>query len=651
MRPLILALLPSLAAAQSAHIAQSASSDSTRLVPVVITATRIESAVAVPAAVTVISGDLLRARGITRLADALRLVPGATVVSASSFGSQASLFVRGGQSNFVRVLLDGVPLNEPGGALDLGTLTLDNVDRVEIVRGPASVLYGADAVTGVIQLISRTAVRGTRASFAVDGGSYGQRDVTIGGGAGFSRAAVSATVTDRAADGILPFNNAYRSRAAAASLRVLPDVRTEATLSARWQADSYHVPTNSAGTPEDHDAENASHRLVVALTGRRALTGRLAAAWNLSSGEHNPRSNDGPDTAADTMGFYGYYSRGAVTRRAADLRLTARLGATQSVTVGGEASRDHERSSSLALSEYGQFPGAFTAARNDRALYVQAVGAVARRGTYQVGARLDDNSAFGTFRTVRVAASWALAGAWRARAAVGSAFRAPTFFENFATGFVLGNAALAPERSRSRELGIDGNSRGIAFSVTAYQQRFRDLIQYTSAPPSQAEPNYYNVAGANADGVEATFSAVLPAAVRTQVSYAWTATRVTDAGYDTAPGANLVLGQSLIRRPRHTARVEFSRDLGARAELTAGAAFTGRSDDRNFSAYPAEPVVMPARTLIDVAATVRLSAPGARVPLAARLRADNLGGTRYQAIHGFQAPGRALRLGITLGQP
>ncbi len=645
MRPLFLALLPTLAAAQAV------SSDSTRLSPVVITATRVESAVSAPAAVTVLSGNLLRERGITRLADALRLVPGATVVSASSFGSQSSLFVRGGQSNFVRVLLDGVPLNEPGGALDLGSLTLDNIDRVEVVHGPASVLYGADAVTGVIQLISRTAARGARASLAFDGGSYGQRDVAISGGMGFSRAAVSATVTDRAAEGILPFNNAFRHRGAAASLRVLPDARTEATLSARWQADSYHVPTNSAGTPEDHDAENASRRLVVALTGRRVLTERLAAAWNLASGEHNPRSHDGPDTAADTLGFYGYSSRGAVTRRSADLRLTARVGATQSVTVGGEASRDHERSSSVALSEYGQFPGAFTAARNDRALYVQTVGAVARRGTYQVGARLDDNSAFGTFRTVRLAASWALAGAWRARAAVGSAFRAPTFYENFATGYVLGNSALAPEQSRSREVGLDGVMRGVAFSVTAYQQRFRDLIQYTAVPSVLGAPNYYNVSGANADGVEATLSGALPGAVRTQVSYAWTATRVTDAGYDTAPGANLVLGQSLIRRPRHAARVEFSRAIGARSAVAAGAAYTGPSDDRNFAAYPAEPVVMPAHTLIDLSATVRISAPGARVPLAARLRVDNLGGIRYQAIHGFDAPGRAVRLGITVGQP
>ncbi|HEY5490902.1 MAG TPA: TonB-dependent receptor plug domain-containing protein, partial [Gemmatimonadaceae bacterium] len=272
MRPIFLSLLPSFA------FAQATSPDSTRLPSVVITATRVETAVAVPASVTVISGDMLRERGITHLADALRLVPGATVVTSSSFGSQSSLFLRGGQSNFVRVLLDGVPLNEPGGTLDIGTLTLDNIDRVEVVRGPASVLYGADAVTGVIQLVSRTAARGTRGALAVDAGSYGQRDAVLSGGVGFSRASLSASVADRAADGILAYNNSYSNRVADASLHLLPDARTEATLSARWQATTYHVPTNSSGVLSDHNAENTSHRLVVAFSGRRILASRLTAA-------------------------------------------------------------------------------------------------------------------------------------------------------------------------------------------------------------------------------------------------------------------------------------------------------------------------------------------------------------------------------------
>jgi outer membrane cobalamin receptor len=112
-----------------------------------------------------------------------------------------------------------------------------------------------------------------------------------------------------------------------------------------------------------------------------------------------------------------------------------------------------------------------------------------------------------------------------------------------------------------------------------------------------------------------------------------------------------VLGQRLIRRPVHAARVELARAITSRGDVTLGAAYTGRTDDRNFSAFPAAPVVLNARTLVDGAVNVRLSDESAGVPLRARLRVENLAGTRYQGIFGYQAPGRVVRLGLTLGQP
>jgi vitamin B12 transporter len=628
-----------------------AQSPATSIAPVYITATRVETSVPPVTSVSVLFTDSLRARGITNLADALRLVLGLSVVTSSSFGSQASLFMRGGQANYVRVLVDGVPLNEPGGAIDLGALTLDNIDRVEVVRGPASVLYGEDAAVGVVQLISRTGSRGARGALALDAGSFGQRDLSLSGAAGSDRAALSATVSDRAAQGILPFNNAYANRSGALSVRVVPDARTSASLTARWHASTYHYPTESDGTVADHNAENTSHQLALAFAGQRALTRRLTAEWTLASIEYDPRANDGPDTSADTLGYYGFYSRGTVTRRSADLRVTARAGATQSVTLGAETSRDHEKSSSLSLSQYGPDTGAFEAARQNRALYAQAIGGLGAHATYQVGARLDDNSAYGTFRTVRVGAAWQLASRWRARAALGTAFRAPSFFENFATGYVRGNAALRPERTRSRELAVERGGDGVTLSLTAYQQRFRDLIQYSSQPSSAAAPNYYNVAGANADGVELELGATLPARLRTRVTYALTRTRVTDAGFDSGDGATFVRGQPLMRRPEHSARLELARRVAARAEIAFGASYTGRASDRDYAQWPAAPVWLRAHTLLDLAVQARLSPVGARVPVSVRLRGDNLTNVAYQGVFGFRAPGRSLRAGVTIGQP
>jgi len=620
------------------------------LSPVVVTATRVDAAIRAPATVSTLDADSLRARGITQLADALRLVPGVAVVASSSFGSQTSLFVRGGQANYVRVLLDGVPLNEPGGAIDIGALTLDNIARIEVVRGPASVLYGADAVTGVVQLISRSR-DGRRASLAAETGSFGQRLVSASGASSGERLSVGADASTRTSNGILAFNNQSRTQAAGAAVGWAASAATDATLSARWQSANYHYPTESDGTVADRNAWSASERLVVAFSGRHRLGERLEAAWTLAASDHRPRSDDRPDSPADTLGFYGFRSEGTVRRRSADVRATWRSTSAHAVTVGAEASRDREQSTSLSLSQYGDDPGAFEASRQDRAVYVQALGALGARLSYQAGARLDDNSAFGTFRTARVGGAWQLSPAWRARAAVGTAFRAPSFFENFATGYVRGNPGLTPERTHSREVAVERAGRAITIGVTAYQQRFRDLIQYNARTMSPLAPNYVNVAGADADGVEADVTIATPAGGTARLLYSYTRTRVTDAGFDSGDGATFVLGAPLIRRPAHTARAEFARGVGKRAEVAVGASYTGEAQDRDYSAWPAKAVTLPARTLVDLAVNVRLSARTAAIPVHARLRGDNLTNVTYEGIHGFQAPGRALRIGLTVGQP
>ncbi len=121
--------------------------DTAALADLVVTATRLTTAAPVAAATTVLRGDDLRARGVRLVQDALREVPGVAIVQNGSYGAVTSLFLRGGESDYVKVLLDGVPLNAPGGSLNLADLTTDDIDRIEVVRGPVSVLYGADAMS------------------------------------------------------------------------------------------------------------------------------------------------------------------------------------------------------------------------------------------------------------------------------------------------------------------------------------------------------------------------------------------------------------------------------------------------------------------------------------------------------------------------
>ena len=620
----------------------------TRLPAEVVTATRVPGALATPTATaTVLYGDALRAEGVTHLADALQRVPGISIARSSSFGSQTALFMRGGQSNYVRVLVDGVPLNEPGGVLDLGRITLDDVERIEIVRGPASVLYGSEAVTGVIQLFTRRASAAASQHAEIGGGSFGGRRASLGASGTGIGTAWSLQGDHHASTGILEYNNAYRNDGLSASVALAPGAKNDLRLTSRYNASSYQYPTGSSGALEDRNAERTEHRLLIGLDAGRRWTARNETRVQLAANTLHPRTSDRGDSAADTLGFFGYLARGVVTRRVADLRHTVRVGEAQYVSLGGEFSRDVERSSSVSLSEYGDFPDTFDAARETRALYAQALGDVSAF-SYSLGARLDDNSAFGAFRTVRAGAAWRFAPAARLRASVGNAFKAPGFFENFATGFTVGNASLRPERTRSAELGVEAAvGQGTTLRLTGFSQHFRDLIQYTFAPPSPGDPNYFNIAEANAGGVEVEASVADVAGFRVSGSYTWTDTRVVDAGFDSGAGANFVAGGRLIRRPEHSASVQIARTVAALGTFSAVATRTGAREDRDFSGFPATPVMLVAFTTVDLSAELGL--PAGLLPLArVQLRVENVGDVRYERIVGFAAPGRAFYAGLKL---
>src|SRR5437762_9583234 len=143
---------------------------------VVVTATRTEApAGQVGASVTAFTAEDLERRRVPLVADLLRATPGVQVIRTGAPGGVTSLFVRGGESSYNKVLLDGIPLNEPGGTFDFSGLTTDDLDRLEIVRGAHSALFGSDAMASVVQLITKRAAAGSRpgGSAWIEGGTYG----------------------------------------------------------------------------------------------------------------------------------------------------------------------------------------------------------------------------------------------------------------------------------------------------------------------------------------------------------------------------------------------------------------------------------------------------------------------------------------------
>jgi outer membrane cobalamin receptor len=323
--------------------------------------------------VTVITAEDIAAQGIQSVADVLRKVPGVDVVRTGSMGGTTSVFTRGGESNYTLILIDGVEVNLGGGDIDLANVTVDNIDRIEVIRGPASTLYGSGAVSGVIHIITRR--------------------------------------------GQGPPRGASASRAA-----VLP------------------LPTDGAGRVLFHNQFQTSRDTTLGLQGER----RLLPWWHsrLQLGYHRLKTRSHSEFGTppdDTMISLFVLEE---SRLSVDWQSDFTLANIGNLTVGIVYETEEE----LQNNEH----------RSTTAGYLQQQLTLFESLVVIAGFRVDGNSAFGTHVTYQASAAYPFPTRTKLRAAVGTGFKEPTFFENFANSpFAVGNPNLNPERSFSWEVGIE----------------------------------------------------------------------------------------------------------------------------------------------------------------------------------------------------
>ncbi len=601
-----------------------------------------------PQAVTVLDGADLRARGLSFLSDALEEVPGVRVVRTGSIGATTSVFMRGGNSNFVKVMLDGVPLNEPGGRFDFGSLTLENIERIEVVRGPSSVLYGSDAVSGVIQLFTREGRDAGGApvvSASLRGGSMGIWSGEAGARGASERQAWSVSVGRNETGGIYPVNNRFTSLVGSGRVELHPDERSRLALGLRVQESRYHFPTDGSGEVVDLNQFTFDDALSLSLEGTRIFTPAFQGRLLLRTGEGKRGFENEPDSPGDTLGF-GYRGTrlGTSVRRGADARLTWREGRL-GVTGGVDWEVERERLQSQTESNFGGGPSlsasSFQENRWNLAGYgqVEAEGPAASR--VSVGARVDENEVFGTFFTGQAGVVVPLAALGRLRGSVGSAYKAPTFAQQFAaTPFERGNPGLEPETSRSVEAGWDGGflDNRLVLGLSAFRQDFHDLIQYANRGGEL--PTYFNEARARSTGFETSAELRLPSGIRTGVEY----TRINARAVTDDPDA-LVDGERprLLRRP--------ARQVNGRLRIPLPAALAGGSAgllvnhvgsrvDTDFSTFPAERVTLASYTTTDLDLQLSLES------FLVTLRVENLTAADYTSVVGFPGMGRLFMVGL-----
>jgi vitamin B12 transporter len=641
-RPIAAVLLAAIASISSAQVTR----DTARLETVVVTATRNPLAIGdVPASVTVLDGADLRLRGIVSVTDALREVPGIAIARTGSFGGTTSLFVRGGQSNYTKVLIDGVPVNQSGGAFDFSTLTTDNVERIEIVRGPSSVVWGSDAVTGVINVITRSGRGGPRLSASLRGGSFG----TVDADAQVSHASPAATwsmaLGHHGSTGIYDFNNRHTQTVFSGRADAAVNDKTDGSFTIRYLDHVAHYPTDGTGAAVDSNAFNLANQLALSARMRRLINSRWSIAGTLTSSAHD----GGTDDAAGQGSTNLFQTLDHITRRGAEVRAIGSLGDGLVMTFGGQleeqAERRHQQSSFFGSPISSSL---VKVARHDRAAFGEAV-LTTDQLTATVGMRVDGNEQFGTFGTYRAAAQYALTGSTTIRGSVGTAFREPSLSENFAAGFVTGNPDLKPEHTQSWEVGFGTEvfDQRIRVQAVYFDQEFVNLIDYNGAVPA-GQPNYENIARASSRGAEVEIRHAPLRGFVGELSLTRLETEVLERGFSTATTATLVEGGQLLRRPRlsGSARLGYTGIERLRADVAV--THVGEREDRQFSnsAPFTAAVTLPAYTLVDISGEYRL--PSARAEISLTARAANVGDVQYQSVAGYKAPGRTILGGVRI---
>ena len=606
-------LLPMLLAlpATALGATDQAESDSqqARIDTLLVTGTRIEQTAAeTGSTVRVIDAEQIEALGFSHALDAIARAPGVTVNQNGSFGGSASVRIRGASSDQTLVLSDGVSVNDasaPGGGFNFARLDTANIERIEILSGPQSTLWGTDAIGGVVSITTKRPRQGLGGNLFAQGGSYGafRGGASLGhaGSAGDFRLAATRLNTDGISRADRRNGNSEDdgfeslTLSARGGLNLPAGMRLEGSLlwndsEAEFDSFRFGAQGNVGDGDERSNTEELSGQIALKAP---LLDGRLDNLLLIGRAEIDRRNL--------TDGVQSFEARGERTlyRYQGTLAIDAR----NTLAVGAE------REESTASGNDSALNGLF-------ALYEWQP---AERLTLSGGLRSDDHERFGAQTTGRVAAAVRTAANLTLRGSWGQGFKAPTIFQTsfFCCGATAANAALEPERSKGIDIGAEWRSnRGLGhIGLTLFRQDTKDLISF-----SFAVGGYENIAEVESKGIEVSAAWNLTESVALSADYAYI--RAREGG-----------GDSLLRLPRHSGDLALSFDPAGRFSGTLLLRYNGRERNRDGSR-------LNDWARVDINARYALSE---RLELFARI--ENLFDAHYQQILGYGTPGLSGSLG------
>ncbi len=653
--------------------------------------------------VAVFTAEEIAASGAAQLGDVVRQVPGLAVEANGREGAVASLFARGGESDYNHVLIDGVRVNANGGQFDFSRIGAAEIERVEVVRGAQSALYGSDAMGSVVQVFTRRAgpADPPQLTGSVEAGSFGTRrgSVHLLGGARQRfdyQGGVSFRSTDGAFGDVLPERDRFQQRAltggvgaalGAAALRA--SVRVSDGQGKGVGPIAYGP--GDTGTLADTEDVSWHGEWTQRLTERVMHT--ATAGYFRSSRTSGDRFGDAPfDVHAVLSGQPGaIFPDSPRLVRLVDASTFARLRSGAEALGPGQF---------LATTPFGVFDFPFTTTADLRrpvfryqlnvtwaaarllagydferetnplaagfrtvnhAYFAQQEVVVRDRVVLSVGARIDDNSRYGTEVSPKASAGVFLrpfnagrVSSVKVFANAGRGIKNPLFGELFGSVFSDGNPALHPERARTVDGGaeITFDAQRWVARVAYFDNAFTDQVAFRSSGPGlDGRADFINIDGSKARGWEVDLS--LQRAVRGfrwGGAYAWVDTEVVAF---VSTSEQFQPGQPLLRRPRHSGSVHGSYVAGP-ASLHLNARWVGDRHDAAFlglAAVTSPGSVVPAGRAVDITVNPGYVVVGAgadyrvRRDLSLFVQVENAAGEEYESALGYPGLPRAAMAG------
>jgi outer membrane cobalamin receptor len=610
---------------------------------VVVSATRTPvPGEAAGADVSTLSGGQLETAHAVAANDTLRFLPGAVVNTSGQRGGLSSLFVRGGESRYNKVIVDGVAVNEPGGTFDFGTLPMGQADRLEFVRGTQSTLYGSDAMTSVVQMWTRTgSTRMPELRFGADGGNFGTANgyASLAGARGKLDYNLFADQFNTNGQGV---NNAYSDSLQGANLGVALSDTVALRVRARHSNSHTGLPGewNFNGDPlaqplpvGDAQLNNVLGSVELAVAAPSGWQHRLTAFDYLYRYDDvSPSGNlyNYPAHEVDRINRVGFEYQGDYSERS-----------WAHTTFGYRVENENGYVGDVT---YGQTHGQ----RLNNDAYVQQQVTFGRL-TAIGGGRLVHDSAFGTTGVPRVSLTLlALRGGeifsgTRLRFSYATGFKEPRLEETFngvpPSPYNLPNPGLKPERVRAFEAGLQQNfARGqYVLKATYFNNLFHDQINYVSENlPPNYPGMYVNVNRAFAQGAEIELQGKIRPRLLATAAYTYTSSEYLDnpTPYDVVFDP----GMPLLRRPKHSGNFALNY-LGRRWGGNVGASAVGRRSDSDF-----------VDLLVDHAAGYARVDMGGWYAVNSRTTAyvnvENALDRRYNEVAGYPALGANFRAGF-----